>query len=203
MQRNEFEVLDESAIVACLNESEYGVLSLMSDQEPYGVALNFVYEEGVVYFHGSKEGKKAEAIDSHPRASFLVVKPYAYIPSYFFNTTLASPATQFFASVHFFGEIHRIDSMEEKAKALSALMQKYQKEGGYDPVSAKDPRYKNVIEKTAIFALSPHTCSMKVKVGQNLPKERQEHVIQQLQERNAPNDLDTIVVMRKITDERI
>ena len=199
MRRSEFEIKDEALMLSCLDACEFGVLSLLSEEEPYGVALNFAYVEGTLFFHGAKEGRKVDAIKAHSRASFLAVRPYAYIPSYFSQTTLASPATQFFASVHFFGAIELIEEAEVKASALNALMQKYQKEGKYDPVDTNNPAYKHVLEKTGVYKLTPTTWSMKLKVGQNLTHERFAHFIEELEKRNAAGDKETIEMMRYIS----
>ncbi len=99
MRRAEFDVKDENSVNEVLETCEYGTLSLISEGKPYVVALNFVFFENSIFFHGAKEGRKIEAIKSNPNASFLVVKPYSFIPSFFSDTMSASPATQFFASV--------------------------------------------------------------------------------------------------------
>jgi len=39
---------------------------MISRGEPYVVPLNFVYDEGIVYFHCSLEGRKIEAIRANP-----------------------------------------------------------------------------------------------------------------------------------------
>ncbi|MEA3267474.1 MAG: pyridoxamine 5'-phosphate oxidase family protein [Candidatus Fermentibacteria bacterium] len=39
---------------------------MISRGEPYVVPLNFVYSEGVVYFHCDPEGRKIEAIRANP-----------------------------------------------------------------------------------------------------------------------------------------
>ena len=65
MRRDEFNVKDEKSINEILTECEYGTLSLISDNKPYCVALNFVKYENSIFFHGSKEGKKIEAIKNN------------------------------------------------------------------------------------------------------------------------------------------
>lgn len=195
MRRSEFEVTDPQAIESVLGECEYGVLSILSQGEPYGVAVNFAYREGVVYFHGSREGRKAEAIGERAKAAFLVVKPYAYIPSYFSDTRAASPATQFFTSVHISGEAIRVEDEEEKAFGLSSLMEKMQPEGKYDPIDAANPIYTKVLEQTGVYKIVPNVMTLKVKAGQNLPKERYDTLIKHIEERNGSADGATLQLM--------
>ncbi|MGE4509854.1 MAG: pyridoxamine 5'-phosphate oxidase family protein [Sulfurimonadaceae bacterium] len=183
MRRNEFEVNDPEAIERFLAECDYGVLSIISDGAPYGVALNFAFGDGMFYFHGALEGKKAQAISTHANCSFTAVKPYAYIPSYLSDTRSACPATQFYASVVANGAVVRIDEGAQKAFGLNALMQKMQPEGGYEAIDMANPIYTKMLEKTAVYAIKPETITFKVKTGQNLPKERKASLIEKLQAR--------------------
>ena len=69
MRRAEFDVKDENSLNEVLETCKYGSLSLISEGKPYVVALNFVFFENSIFFHGAKEGKKIEAIKSNPNAS--------------------------------------------------------------------------------------------------------------------------------------
>lgn len=197
MRRSEFLVDDPQAIESVLSECEYGVLSLISDGEPYGVAVNFAYREGKIYFHGAIEGRKVEAIGESAKVAFLVVKPYAYIPSYFSDTSAAYPATQFFTSVHISGEAIRVSDEREKAFGLTALMEKMQPEGKYDPIDAANPIYTKMIGLTGVYKIVPSVMTLKVKAGQNLPKERYDTLIKHIEARNGSVDNTTIQLMRQ------
>lgn len=198
MRREEFQVNDKATIEKILSECEYGTLSLISNGKPYGVAVNFVYYNNKIYIHGAKEGRKVVAIQDNPNASFLVIKPYSLIPSYFSNTIAACPATQFFASVHFEGYIKEIINGDEKAVVLNQMMQKLQKDGGYEPISFEKSMYTSMIEKTAIFELSVELISCKVKAGQNLTKEKTQDMMEKLNQRGNEIDKETIEAMRFI-----
>lgn len=201
MRRSEFEVTDPLAIESVLSECEYGVLSLVSRNQPYGVAVNFAYCEGAVYFHGSIEGRKVEAIGEGAKVAFLVVKPYAYIPSYFSDTSAAYPATQFFTSVHISGEAIRVRDEREKAFGLTALMEKMQPEGKYDPIDAANPIYTKMMELTGVYKIVPNEMSLKVKAGQNLPKERYDTLTKHIEERNGSADSATIQLMQQFNNK--
>lgn len=43
------------------------------DGYPYGVPMDYLYEQGRIYFHGAKEGHKLDAIKADNRVSFTVV----------------------------------------------------------------------------------------------------------------------------------
>lgn len=203
MRRNEFNVTDETTIEKILQECEYGTLSLISEGKPYGVAVNFVWYEKKIYIHGAKEGKKVSAIQKNANASFLVVKPYSIIPSYFSNTLAACPATQFFASVHFEGAIKEISKGEEKAIILNKMMEKLQNDGGYEEIAFDKPMYTAMIEKTAIFELTVELLSCKIKAGQNLSKEKREDMMGKLKQRGNEIDNETIETMVLMNTEKL
>ena len=56
-----------------LEEGRRGVLAVHGeDGYPYGVPINFLYENGKVYFHGAKTGHKIDALKADNRVSFTV-----------------------------------------------------------------------------------------------------------------------------------
>ena len=201
MRRSEFEVTDPEAIASVLSESDHGVLSLISGGRPYGVALNFVFVDGICYFHGAPQGRKAEAIGSGARASFLVVRPYAFIPSFFSDSRFACPATQYFASVHMEGRVTPLENPERKALALSALMEKMQPEGGYEPIHVDNSLYSTILAKVGVFALTPETLTLKVKAGQNLSDEKKEALMEKLNRRGNDGDAETASLVESFTRE--
>ena len=196
MRRTEFDVKDENSINEVLQACEYGTLSLISDGKPYVVALNFVFFENSIFFHGAKEGRKIEAIKSNPNVSFLVVKPYSFIPSYFSDTMAACPATQFFASVLFEGKVSFIEDGNIKAKVLNALMKKFQSEDSFEEIAYEKAMYTKILDKTAIFELKPESISCKIKVGQNLNQEKKNRLIEKLKSRDSKIDEETIKQMK-------
>lgn len=198
MRRNEFDIQDKQSITNVLSECEYGTLSLISEGKPYGVAVNFVWYNDRVFIHGAKEGRKVDAIKKSPLGSFLVVKPYSVIPSYFSQTLAACPATQFFASVYIQGSIKELKTPQAKAIVLNKLMEKLQSEGKYEPIAYEKPMYTKMIDKTAIFELTPNHISCKIKVGQNLSSEKLENIMTYLKERGESLDTQTLELMQKL-----
>jgi len=179
-----------------LKSVEYGTLALISNNLPYSLPINFVELNGFIYFHGSKKGKKVDAISSQKMASFSAVKEFSLIPSFFSSTDgLACPATQFFKSVIIDGTIEIVTKYQEKVDTLCALMNKLQIEGGYRDLN--EPIYQKAINATLIFKLIPKETSLKVKLGQKLPKERFEMILENLERRGTKLDLETIKAMKE------
>lgn len=198
MRRAEFEVNDPSLIEEVLNSCEYGTLSLVDGDVPYGVPINFAWHENRLGFHGALEGRKMELIARNAKASFSVVKPLSLLPSYFSNTRSACPASQLYISVLCVGEMKVISDLHVKCEVLNALMQKLQPEGGYDVIEADNPIYAKAVERLGICVLEPSSMSLKVKAGQNLTEERKTLLIEKLRERDSAIDRLSLKVIEKM-----
>ena len=187
----QFEIKDNNLITAILKKVEYGSLALCKENRPYCVPINYVYQDGAFYFHGAKKGKKMEFIEANAFASLSVVEPFSLIPSYFSSSeNLACPATHFFRSVTIDGEIEIVSDYNEKVTALQALMEKLQPEGKHKHLS--DEAYKNMIDATTVFKLIPNEIRGKIKLGQHLPKQRFDMIVEHLKERGSELDKQTI-----------
>lgn len=194
--KNQMRMKNKTLIEEVLNTVEYGTLAISKDNKPYSLPINFVYDEDSIYFHGAKKGKKKEYMLANDNASFSVVEPYSVIQSYFSSKDdLACPATHFFKSVICEGKVKIVEDYDEKVKALELLMEKLQPEGKY--LSLKEEIYKKRIDATEVFKFNIKQMEGKLKVGQNLPKERFEMVLEHLEKRGYELDKETIKQMKE------
>ncbi len=192
-----YEITNKRLIDEILYNAEYGTLAICDNNRPYSLPINFVSIDEDLYFHGSKKGKKINILKHNQYASFSVVEAYSMIQSYFSsNDNLACPATQFFKSVIIDGKIEFVENYDEKVKALSALMEKLQKEGKYEPLSEKI--YQKAINATMIYKLTPSKIKAKVKFGQHLNQERFDMIIKHLKKRGNAKDILTIQLMKEL-----
>ncbi|WP_428739077.1 pyridoxamine 5'-phosphate oxidase family protein [Sulfurimonas sp.] len=196
MRRSEFAIKDKKQIEEILHSISYGTLALAKENKPYSIPVNFVYEDGVIYFHGAKKGRKKEYMLHNSLASFSVVEPFSMIQSYFSsNDGLACPATHFFRSIICDGVVEIVEDYDTKVKALQLLMEKLQSEGSFKHLS--EDVYDKMINATEVFRFEIKEMSGKVKLGQHLPKERYEMVLEHLQKRGSALDQVTIQQMKE------
>ncbi len=115
--RRKDRMLGQEETLEVLNKSEYGILSTIGvDNAPYGVPMNFAYEDGVVYFHCAKAiGYKVSNIINNSNACFTVVNDVCLEPKIFSTK---------YSSAILFGKISIIEDIEEKKKGLEALIKK-------------------------------------------------------------------------------
>jgi uncharacterized protein len=197
MRRHDKEATDPAALEAVLQQAEWGTLGLQGTAgRPMLVPLNFLFFEGRIYFHGAPAGEKMERLAAGADATFLVVDPYALIPSYAFDPVRACPASQYFKSVLAYGRVEPIHDPERKAVVLEALMRKLQPEGGYEPIRADSPAYKASLQGVAVLEFTIAGMTGKFGLGQNLKPEVRENVEAFLEQRGCPLDQRTLEAMR-------
>lgn len=116
MRRKEKQLAQEE-LLDILKQGEYGVLSTVGNNGmPYGVPVNYLYEEGVIYFHCSLEGHKVDNMRENPKVSFCVVTDVSLIPDDF-NTR--------FRSVIAFGKVRQVTDKTEKLEIYRKLIRKF------------------------------------------------------------------------------
>jgi hypothetical protein len=113
--------------------------------------------------HSAPFGEKLDNIRRNPNVGFEVDQHVCFLPSYYFHPTDASQADTLYISVVIKGKAELVHDPEEKARALNALMGKYQKEGRYEPLDAGMP----VVREVAIIKVVPTEMRGKYKIGQH------------------------------------
>lgn len=163
-------------------------------------ALHSVFLDGGLYFHGAPAGEKLEAIDRP--AVVCAETVLAEIPSYFPDPERACPATTYYESVQAHGTLRKVTDDAEKAAALQALMQKYQPEGGHQPIRADDPLYKKAVAGVLVLRLDVQHLDGKAKLAQNRSPAELRSVLSQLWQRGRAEDPRAIDRVAAVLAER-
>ena len=136
-----------------LRAEKRGVLSLQGDDGyPYGVPVDFLYCEadGRLYFHGAREGHKADAVKRCGKASFCVIGEGRPMPE---GWALE------FESVIVFGRISLVDDAEKTRDICAALLRKFTDDEAYI-----ENELENALPRVQCFALTPeHITGKRVK----------------------------------------
>lgn len=115
MRRKERQ-MQGKAVENLLHSGEYGVLACEKDGIPYAVPVNYIYQNGAIYFHCATEGRKIDYFSTNKRVCFTVVGESKVIPDSF---------TSVYSSVIAEGEISNVTDEKEKRDALFDLVKKY------------------------------------------------------------------------------
>ena len=109
--------LSEAECAEILRREPRGVLAVLGDDGyPYAVPLDFVYEDGKIYFHCAGDGHKMDAIRRCDKASFCVMDGGERAPGEWWLKI---------KSVIAFGRIRILEEREEVLSKVRALGLKY------------------------------------------------------------------------------
>lgn len=177
------EIKSFSNIISFLNEEKVGrVASIDENGYPQIIPMNFAYVRnnqidtqsdtknfGSIYMHSYPIGEKIHNINRNSNVGFEVDSYVCFLPSYYFHPTDASQADTLYISVVIKGTASVVQNTDEKAIALNALMKKYQKEGGYEPLTSNMGSVRGV----AVLKVVPVDVRGKYKIGQHwIPRYR-------------------------------
>ncbi|MDO5117269.1 MAG: pyridoxamine 5'-phosphate oxidase family protein [Eggerthellaceae bacterium] len=143
--------LSEAECIRILKNELRGVLSVLGDDDyPYGMPLNHYYseEDGKLYFHGSMQGHKIDAMKKHDKASFCV---------YDEGFRKEGDWALSIRSVIVFGRIEFVNDLETVSKVADALSRKFTDDDDY---IARE--IKNAGPRTLMFALVPEHITGKI-----------------------------------------
>jgi len=159
-----FWIQSKEKIIEFLNNQPTGrIASIDSNGYPQIIPMNFVYAYDVIYMHSHIFGEKLDNMKRNPNVGFEVDKHLCFLPSYYFHPRDASQADTLYVSVVIKGKATIVEDNEEKARALNSLMQKYQMEGGYEPLD----HYMESVKEVAVIKVTPEDMRGKYKIGQH------------------------------------
>lgn len=115
--RRKKQLLPKESAERILKNGSTGVLAVSGDDGyPYAVPLNYVYEDGRIYFHCARSGHKLDAIRRSSKVSFCVIDGDKIVPDIF--------ATNYRSAIAF-GRAKEVDDDAEKAQAMRLFNSKY------------------------------------------------------------------------------
>lgn len=135
MRRSERQLTNEET-EEILAKGNTGILAVLGDGGyPYAVPLNYVYEQGKLYFHCAKSGHKLDALRTMPKVSFCVVTKDQVLPD---------KLSTDYRSAIIFGEAGVLSSEHVRLHALRLLNQKYAAEFPIEGERAIEKQQKHV-----------------------------------------------------------
>ena len=149
MRRQDREIKDYSVILDIINALPIGHLAMNDAGKPYGVTMNYFSEldadrKAVLYFHGAKDGRKAEILSRDPHVYFFAERDDG-------SKVIVRPngmrsVTNLYVSVSGEGVMELVEEPGEKLRVLLAMANAFSDES-FD--SLPDA----VVEMTAVWKL--------------------------------------------------
>ena len=193
------EIKSKEKVIEFLSSQQTGRIASIDDNGfPQIIPMNFVFINDAVYMHSHIRGEKLDNIKRNQKVGFEVDKSLEFLPSYFSDPADASLADTLYISVIIKGNASIVSDKEEKTNALNSLMEKYQPEGGYEPIRPD----MNVLKEVEVIKIVPESLRGKYKIGQNMDMKSRVDLAKQIFERNTPTAKETLDIMGfKIIDD--
>lgn len=151
------DVTEDRAVVAeILNRAEMVTLALVDEDGPYSVPVNAAYADGVLYFHSSRKGRKAEAL----RRAMAEGTRVAFSAAVDLEKKTGGLACQWgytFRSVLGSGMVRFIEPRGDKVAALNSIMRKH---AGRDDF----PYDEGILAKTLVAAIDVDRATARLKL---------------------------------------
>ncbi|MFL6457728.1 MAG: pyridoxamine 5'-phosphate oxidase family protein [Nitrososphaeraceae archaeon] len=173
-----FEIQSAKKIIEFLNMQPVGrIATIDAEGYPQVIPMNFVYiranttsmnsncviKSDAVYMHSHPIGEKLDNIKRNSHVGFEVDRYICFLPSCYFHSSDASQADTLYISIVIKGNALLIEDNIEKANALNALMEKYQKEGRYERLESN----MRSVQEVSVIKIVPREMHGKYKIGQH------------------------------------
>ena len=186
------EIKSKEKIIEFLSSQQTGRISSIDENGyPQIIPMNFVYISDVIYMHSHVRGEKLDNIRRNQKVGFEVDKNLEFLPSYFTDPTYAEFADTLYISVIIKGNASIVSDKDEKTIALNGLMEKYQPEGGYEPIKPD----MDILKGVEVIKIIPESLRGKYKIGQNMDMKSRIDLAKQILERNSPTAKETLDIM--------
>ena len=157
MRRQDREIEDRIVILDIIHSLPIGHLAMNDAGKPYGVTMNYFSEldadrNAVLYFHGAKEGRKAEILARDSHVYFFAERDDG--PKLIVRPNGTRSVTNLYVSVAGEGVMELVEDATEKRRVLLAMANAFSDEP-FD--SLPDA----VVEMTAVWKLVLNTVTGK------------------------------------------
>jgi nitroimidazol reductase NimA-like FMN-containing flavoprotein (pyridoxamine 5'-phosphate oxidase superfamily) len=192
MRRKHCEINDSDELERILDATTIGRMATIgADGYPYITPVNFVFDQGYVYFHCALKGEKLDNIARDAKVCFEVDIPLAYIDLDFNPAGDVGKLHQFYHCVIIRGEARVLPDGGRKVAALNALVAKHEPGRAFAPVEAAMSAYK----ACAVVEIKPVSMTGKSDLGQNKSEEERLALARYLKKRNQHHDLEAVAAM--------
>ena len=149
MRRQDREIKDPSIILDIIHSLPFGHLAMNDAGKPYGVTVNYLSEldadrNAVLFFHGAKEGRKAEILARDPHVYFFAERDDG--PKVIVRPNGTKSVTNLYVSVAGEGVMELVEGAAEKRRVLLAMANAFSDEPFESLPDA-------VVEMTAVWKL--------------------------------------------------
>jgi len=193
MRRKHCEITEPKEMIRILGSTNIGRLATVdAEGYPYITPVNFVFQDGCVYFHCAPEGEKLDNLIRAPRVCFEVDVPLAYLQVDFNPERDPCRTHQLYHSVIIRGSARVVPDGDLKTTVLNALVAKHEGNREFPAVIADTASYR----ACRVVEIKPERMTAKSDLAQNKPQFGYRlFIAEHLVGRGFPKDLEAVRAM--------
>jgi predicted FMN-binding regulatory protein PaiB len=163
-------------------------VTVNSAGQPHLGLYPFLFLGPIIEMHLHRDDEQLADVRTHRKCTFEVDEIHATIPSHWIHPTNAMFATAYHRTVIFECEAEASEDHDVLGAQQQRLMQHYQPDGGFKPVSAEHAMYRGPFGQIAALTLTIRNRKVKWKLAQNRDRETRAKIIAELRQRARPTD---------------
>lgn len=149
LRRGERAMKTREEMERLLERMAAGCLSVVTEDGPYAVAMNYLFHDGCVYLHGARAGRKMEALARDSRVCFLVHEEGPQVA-----WDKGCGISQIYRSVICSGKAVLVEDAGERKSILERMIGKYAPRGAALPVLDAGNVGRTAVIRIAIESMS-------------------------------------------------
>ncbi|WP_257350772.1 FMN-binding negative transcriptional regulator [Pseudalkalibacillus decolorationis] len=193
-----FEMNEKAEIYDMIEQHGFATICSQHEGSPYATHLPLTLDrgEGVLRGHFARPNTQWKDIEGQEVLA-IFQGPHSYISPSWYETNRAVP-TWNYTAVHVYGQVEIVQSEKELMDSLRVMVQKYESPDSPYKLNEVDPAYIEGSSKGIVgIKMKISRLEGKQKLSQNHPVERQERVIQQLEQIQSDNTKQIAQLMKE------
>ncbi|MEH7485018.1 FMN-binding negative transcriptional regulator [Neobacillus drentensis] len=193
-----FKIDDEGTINDFIEKYSFATLFSQHNGEPYATHLPLILKksENALYGHFARPNEQWKDAENQ-QVLVIFQGPHSYISPSWYETMKAVP-TWNYVSIHVYGKMEIIENQKVIFDSLNVMVKKYESPVSPYNLSDVDPSFIEGMSKGIVaFRINITKIEAKAKLSQNHPVERQELIINQLENTSHQDNLQVATLMKK------
>jgi transcriptional regulator len=156
--------------------------------QPHIGLYPFLFLGSTIEMHLHRDDEQLADIRANKKCTFEVDEIHGTIPSHWVHPTNAMFATAYHRTVIFECDAEASQDHGVLGAQQQRLMQHYQPDGGFNPVSGEHAMYRGPFNQIAALTLTVRERKVKWKLAQNRDRDTRMKLIAELRKRGRPTD---------------
>ncbi|MDX8346225.1 FMN-binding negative transcriptional regulator [Rossellomorea sp. YZS02] len=194
----EFIIQDQETLFSIIEENSFAILFSQHSGKPFATHLPLLLdrENHCLYGHFAKANPQWR--ESVGQEMLIVFQgPHAYISPSWYETDQTVPTWNYVA-VHVYGNLELLEDESEVIGSLSSLVKNYEHADSPYSLDDVDEKVQTGLRKGIVgFKIPIRSIEGKAKLSQNHPLERQQRVIEHLEQIHQDNSREIAFLMKK------